>query len=439
MTQPAPSRPLAGRRVLLVVSGGIAAYKALELIRLLVTRGCAVSCVLTRSGAQFVTPLSIQALTGEAVHADLFSLTEESEMGHIALSRSADLIVVCPASADILARMAAGLADDLATTLLLATDTAVLAAPAMNVRMWEHPATVANLALLRRRGLHLVGPDEGVMACNEFGPGRLAEPAAILAAITALLDGAEAAPLPAAGPSPLAGRHALVTAGPTHEPIDPVRYLANRSSGKQGYAIAAALAARGARVTLVSGPVRLDTPAGVVRVMVNTAEQMHAACLAALPADVAVLVAAVGDWRVQQVSPGKLKKQPGSPPPVLALTANPDILAELSHAGPSRPELVVGFAAETDDLILHASAKRLRKGCDWMLANDVGLPPGSAGNAGGVMGGDENEVHLLTDEGTEDWPRLGKQAVADRLADRIALRLGTPEQARPGAVAERLG
>ncbi len=439
MTQPTASRPLAGRRVLLVVSGGIAAYKALELIRLLVTRGCAVSCVLTRSGAQFVTPLSIQALTGEPVHADLFSLTEESEMGHIALSRSADLIVICPASADILARMAAGLADDLATTLLLATDTAVLAAPAMNVRMWEHPATLANLALLRSRGLHLVGPDEGVMACNEFGPGRLAEPAAILAAITASLDGSKAAspPLPAAGPPPLAGRHALVTAGPTHEPIDPVRYLANRSSGKQGYAIAGALAARGARVTLVSGPVRLDAPVGVVRVMVDTAEQMHAACLAALPADVAVLAAAVGDWRVQQVSPGKLKKQPGSSPPVLALIANPDILADLSHAGPSRPELVVGFAAETDDLILHASAKRLRKGCDWMLANDVSLPAGG----GGIMGGDENQVHLLTDEGTEDWPRLGKQAVADRLADRIAVRLGRPAQARPssGAVAERLG
>lgn len=399
---------VSGRRILLVVSGGIAAYKSLELIRLLTKDGFHVSCVLTRAGAQFVTPLSLQALTGEPVQADLFSLTEESEMGHITLSRSADLIVVCPASADILARMAAGLADDLATTLLLATDTPVLVAPAMNVRMWEHPATKANIGLLRARGVHIVGPDEGVMACNEFGAGRLAEPPAILAAIAGLLGGRGPA-----GTSRLSGRHVLVTAGPTHEPIDPVRYLANRSSGKQGYAIAGALALRGARVTLVSGPVTLAAPAGVDCILVETAREMHAACEAALPADIAVLAAAVGDWRVETVSSAKLKKQPGSPPPALALVANPDILALLSAAGPARPALVVGFAAETDDIIAHATAKRLRKGCDWILANDVGPE-------GGVMGGDENQVHLITDLGIEDWPRLGKQAVAERLAERIA-------------------
>ncbi len=410
---------LAGKRVLLVIGGGIAAYKALELIRLLVTRGCRVSCVLTRSGAHFVTPLSIQALSGEPVHGDLFSLTEESEMGHIALSRSADLIVVCPASADILARTAAGLADDLATTLLLATDTTVLAAPAMNVRMWEHPATRANLATLRGRGVQMVGPDEGAMACNEFGFGRLAEPAAILAAILPLLRPPQ--------DLPLAGRRILVTAGPTHEPIDPVRYLANRSSGKQGYAIAGALAARGASVTLVSGPVTLAAPAGVGHTMVETAEQMYATCMAALPVDVAVLAAAVSDWRVQPVSRHKLKKRTGSSPPAFALVLNPDILADLSRAGPSRPGLVVGFAAETGHLVAEAAAKRLRKGCDWMLANDVGPD----GVMGGVMGGDENQVHLITAEGVEDWPRLGKQVVADRLADRIVSRIASPEVARP--------
>ena len=406
---------LAGRRVLLIVSGGIAAYKALELIRLLRAQDCAISCVLTRAGAQFVTPLSIQALTGEPVHTDLFSLTEESEMGHIALSRSADLLIVCPASADILARMAAGLADDLATTLLLATDTAVLAAPAMNVRMWQHPATQANLATLRRRQVHMVGPDEGVMDCNEYGPSRLAEPPTILRAIADLLS-----PVPAA--MPLAGRHALVTAGPTHEPVDPVRYLANRSSGKQGYAIAAALAAGGARVSLVSGPVALEAPAGVTRILVETGQQMHAACEAALPADIAVLAAAVGDWRMESVSPGKLKKKAGAPPPSLSLTANPDILADLSQSGPMRPHLVVGFAAETENVVANATAKRLRKGCDWILANDVG-----AGS--GIMGGDQNQVHLITATGIENWPRLEKQKVATLLADRIAAYFSqSPEQ-----------
>ncbi len=398
---------LHGRRVLLIVSGGIAAYKSLELIRLLTRGGCAVGCVLTEAGAQFVTPLSLQALSGQPVHTALWSLTEESEMGHIALSRSADLLVVCPASADILARMATGQAGDLATTLLLATDTKVLVAPAMNVRMWTHPATRANLDTLRARGVHVVGPEEGVMACNEFGPGRLAEPADIVSAIAALL------PSRGAVPQDLAGRHALVTAGPTHEPIDPVRYLANRSSGRQGYAIAEALAARGAGVTLVSGPTALPASAGVARVAVETACEMLDACRAALPADIAVLTAAVADWRVETVAAAKLKKRPGLPPPPLALVLNPDILAELSVPGPSRPRLVVGFAAETDALLAHAAEKRLRKGCDWIVANDVGA-------AGGVMGGAENEVHLITGAGTESWPRLDKRAVAQRLAARIA-------------------
>ena len=392
--------------MLLIISGGIAAYKSLELIRLLRARDIVVDCVLTRSGARFVTPLSVQALSGTPVHGELFSLTEESEMGHIALSRSADLVVVCPASADLLARMAAGIADDLATTLLLATDTKVLVAPAMNVRMWEHPATQANLAILRGRGIHMVGPDEGAMACNEFGRGRLAEPADILEAILSRLASGRL----------LAGRRALVTAGSTHEPIDAVRYLANRSSGKQGYAIATQLAEQGADVTLVSGPVGLDAPAGVRRIMVETAVEMQLACEAALPADVAVLAAAVGDWRVASVMPGKLKKQPGSPPPDLALIANPDILAGLSASGSRRPRLVVGFAAETDDIIAHATAKRARKGCDWIVANDVGAHTG-------IMGGDENRIHLIDDAGVEDWQRMAKHEVARRLVERIARHL----------------
>ena len=406
---------MAGRRVLLIVSGGIAAYKSLELIRLLTARGCAVSCVLTTGGAQFVTPLSLQALTGEPVHAELFSLTGESEMGHIALSRSADLIVVCPASANILAGMAAGLSNDLATTLLLATDAPVLVAPAMNVRMWEHPATRANLAVLQARGIHVVGPEEGVMACNEFGYGRLAEPPAILAAIAALLSPPDAR---------LAGVHALVTAGPTHEPIDPVRYIANASSGKQGYAVAGALAALGARVTLVSGPVALPAPAGCQRIMVDTADAMRAACEAALPADIAVLAAAVGDWRVDSVAASKLKKRPGEPPPSLTLVANPDILALLSQPDPRRPRLVVGFAAETTDVVAEAIAKRQRKGCDWMLANDVST-------ATGIMGGDENQIHLITDAGSEAWPRLSKAAVSERLALRIATELNHHPRTEP--------
>ncbi|MBV8612308.1 MAG: bifunctional phosphopantothenoylcysteine decarboxylase/phosphopantothenate--cysteine ligase CoaBC, partial [Acetobacteraceae bacterium] len=394
---------LDGSRVLLIVSGGIAAYKALELIRLLRGRGCAVTCVLTEAGARFVTPLSLQALSESKVYTELFSLTDESEMGHIQLSRSADLLVVAPASANILARMAAGLADDLASTLLLATDKPVLVAPAMNVRMWSHPATEANMALLSSRGVRVVGPDEGPMACHEFGPGRLAEPPAILAAIEDML----------APEQPLRGRHVLVTSGPTHEPIDPVRYIANRSSGRQGSAIAAALARLGARVTLVSGPVSVTPPAGVVLQRVETAEEMLAGCLQALPADAAVCAAAVADWRVARRSESKLKKTPGGNPPVLELVPNPDILATLSRAGPLRPLLVVGFAAETDALMANAVEKRRRKGCDWILANDVS--PES-----GIMGGADNAVHLITADGVEDWPRMPKAAVAERLARRMA-------------------
>ncbi len=394
---------LAGRRVLLIVSGGIAAFKALELVRLLRKSGCDVTCVLTKGGAQFVTPLSLQALSENHVYQDLFSLTDESAMGHIQLSRSADLVVVAPASANLLARMAAGLADDLAATLLLATDKRVLVAPAMNVRMWSHPATMANMATLAARGVSFVGPDVGAMACNEFGAGRLSEPPAILAAIAALLS----------APKPLAGKHALVTSGPTHEPIDPVRYIANRSSGRQGHAIAAALAALGARVTLVSGPVTVSDPAGVKVVNIETAAQMLAACQAALPADIAVFAAAVADWRVTGAAGQKMKKTPGGAPPVLDLTPNPDILATLAAAGPQRPALVVGFAAETHELRRHAEDKRRRKNADWIVANDVNP-------ATGIMGGSENEIHLVTAAGIEDWPRLAKDEVATRLAARIA-------------------
>ena len=392
------------RHVLLIVAGGIAAFKALELVRLLRREGCTVTAVLTAGGAQFVTPLSLQALTESRVYSELFSLTDESEMGHIQLSRAADLVVVAPASADILAKMAAGLADDLASTLLLATDKRVLVAPAMNVRMWQHPATVANMATLAARGVAVVGPDEGPMACGEFGPGRLAEPPTILAAIADML---------APRARPLAGRHVLVTSGPTHEPIDPVRYIANRSSGRQGHAIAAALAGLGARVTLVSGPVAVPDPPGADVRHVETAAQMLAACEAALPADAAVCAAAVADWRVAHAAGQKIKKVPGAPPPAIDLAPNPDILATLSTAGPRRPRLVVGFAAETEAVERHAAEKRARKGCDWIVANDV-----SAGS--GVMGGTENEVYLVTATGSEHWPRAAKEAVARRLAARIA-------------------
>ena len=401
--------PVKTKSVLLIVGGGIAAYKALELVRLLVRAGIGVRPVLTAAGAQFVTPLSLSALAGKPVHQDLFSLTEEAEMGHIQLSRAADLVVVAPATADLMAKAAAGLAPDLATTALLATDKPVLMAPAMNVRMWRHPATQRNLATLAADGVRFVGPEDGAMACGEFGPGRMAEPEAILAAILAQLEG------PA--DRPLAGRRVLVTAGPTHEPIDPVRYIANRSSGKQGYAIAGALAALGAEVTLVSGPTALAAPAGVRRVNVETARQMLDAARAALPADAAVMVAAVADWRPSAVAERKVKKGAAATPPALALEENPDILATLSRPGPDRPALVVGFAAETDEVIPHAVAKRGRKGCDWIVANDV---------SGDVMGGDANTVSVVTAEGVDSWPVLSKDEVARRLARRIAETLSRP-------------
>lgn len=393
-----------GRRVLLIVSGGIAAYKSLELIRLLRTDGINVRCVLTAGGAQFVTPLSLAALSEDDVYSELFSLTDEARMGHIQLSRDADLVVVAPASADILAKMATGRADDLATTVLLATDKPVLAAPAMNVRMWHHPANQANLATLQEWGVHLVGPDEGAMACGEFGLGRLAEPPDILRAIKGLLaDG------------PLRGRRALVTSGPTHEPIDPVRYIANRSSGRQGHAIAAALAAAGAETVLVSGPTELADPPGLQAIHVETAEQMLAACQQALPADVAVCAAAVADWRVADRANQKLKKTEDRPLPSLTLAENPDILASLSQQGRDRPPLVVGFAAETENLVAHARAKLDRKGCDWIVANDVS--PES-----GTFGGSDNQVTLIkANNGSGDgWPAMSKQQVADRLVSEIS-------------------
>jgi phosphopantothenoylcysteine decarboxylase / phosphopantothenate---cysteine ligase len=388
------------RKILLIVSGGIAAYKALELIRLATKAGYGVTCVLTKAGAQFVTPLSLQALSEAKVYTDLFSLTDESEMGHIELSRAADLVVVAPATADILAKMAAGLADDLASTLLLATDKRVLVAPAMNVRMWEHAATRANMKLLESRGVLVVPPYEGPMACGEYGPGRLAEPPVILAAIEAALGVGGA----------LAGRRAIVTSGPTHEPLDPVRYIANRSSGKQGHAIASALAALGAQVTLVSGPVAIPDPPGVAVVHVETAAEMLAAVEKALPAEIAVFAAAVGDWRAAETAAQKIKKTGGAPP-ALQLAENPDILARISASGPNRPRLVVGFAAETETLAAFAAEKRVRKGCDWIVANNVG--------GTGIMGGEENEVLLITAAGTEAWPKMDKRALAVKLADKI--------------------
>jgi len=387
------------KRILLIVGGGIAAYKACELIRLVRKAGGAVRCVLTAGGAQFVTPMTLAALSEQPVHTSLWDLKDEAEMGHIQLSREADLVVVCPATADLMAKMAAGIADDLATTLLLATDKPVLAVPAMNVRMWGHAATIRNVARLRADGVTVLEPGEGPMACGEYGPGRLPEPEAILAAIQA-----------ASGVSGrLAGKHILVTAGPTHEPIDPVRYIANRSSGKQGFAIAGALAALGARVTLVAGPVNLVTPPGVARVDVETAVEMARAVEAALAADAAVMVAAVADWRVEP-SGQKIKKRADGVAPPLGLAENPDILASLA-ASAKRPGLLIGFAAETQDVVALATAKRAKKGCDWIVANDV---------SGDVMGGAENEVHLITADGVESWDRLSKEDVANRLASRIA-------------------
>jgi len=395
---------LSGKRILLIIGGGIAAYKSLDLIRRLRAGGAMVRCILTSGGAQFVTPLSVASLSGDKVYSELFDLMNEAEMGHIQLSRDADLLVVAPATADLMAKMAHGLCDDLATTALLATDKPVLIAPAMNVRMWGHAATRRNLATLRGDGVTVIGPNEGDMACGEFGPGRMAEPDEIVAAVTAML---------APTARPLSGLRALVTSGPTHEPIDPVRYIANRSSGKQGHAIAAALSALGAETVLVSGPVQEAPPSGVSVRKVETACDMLAACKDAGRFDIAVCAAAVADWRAETASSGKIKKRNDGSTPKLALAENPDILKTLSAANGMRPRLVVGFAAETSDVVKHAKEKRARKGCDWIVANDVSPETG-------IMGGDFNTVHLLTGDGVEDWQPMSKTEVARRLARRIA-------------------
>ena len=399
-----------GKKILLLIGGGIAAYKSLELIRLLVRQGGQVQVVLTRAAREFITPLSAAALSGNRVYSDLFDLTGETEMGHIQLSRDADLIIVAPATADLMAKAAHGLANDLASTVLLATDTPALMAPAMNVRMWEHKATRRNYRTLRADGMAFVGPDEGEMACGEFGPGRMAEPQAILEAAHALLSGAGGEPL-------LAGRRIIITSGPTHEPIDPVRYIANRSSGKQGKALAEALVSLGAEVVFITGPTSLPPPRGARVIAVETARDMLRETEAALPADAAILAAAVADWRVAGNTGQQIKKTGRDAPPALKLVENPDILATISALpAPRRPELVIGFAAETQDILDNAAAKRARKGCDWIVANDVSA-------SGGVMGGDENEVHILDDSGIESWPRLSKTGVASRLARRMATAL----------------
>jgi phosphopantothenoylcysteine decarboxylase/phosphopantothenate--cysteine ligase len=395
---------LSGKHILLIIGGGIAAYKSLDLIRRLRERGARVTPVLTRAGEEFVTPLSVSALTGVKVFRDLFDLGDEAEMGHIQLSRAADLLVVAPATADLMAKMAQGAANDLASTLLLATDTPVLLAPAMNVRMWQHPATQRNIATLRGDGIAMVGPNDGDMACGEFGPGRMAEPLEIVAAVEAQL-----------GEGPLKGKRILVTSGPTHEPIDPVRYIANRSSGAQGTAIARALAAMGAEVVFVTGPADVPPPEGVEVVAVQTAKEMLAAVEQALPADAGVFAAAVADWHVEGAGDRKLKKSKDGLP-TLSFAENPDILKTISQRSEGRPRLVVGFAAETNDVLAHATAKRARKGCDWIVANDVSP-------ATGIMGGSENAVTLITEDATEDWPRMSKDAVATRLAARIAAAL----------------
>ena len=399
---------LQDRRILLIISGGIAAYKCLDLIRRLRERGAAVRCIMTAAAKHFVTPLSVASLSEDKVYTDLWSLTDESEMGHIRLSREADLVVVAPATADLIARMATGLADDLATTALLAADKPVLIAPAMNAMMWAHPATRANIATLERHSVTRVGPGSGELACGEVGAGRMAEPAEILAAIERAL----------ARDVRLAGKRALVTSGPTREPIDPVRYISNHSSGKQGHAIAAALAALGANTVLVSGPTQEPSPAGVKLVLVETAAEMLAACEAALPVHIAVMAAAVADWRVETALRHKLKKDGGGAP-VLCLVENPDILSTIAQRGNDRPALVIGFAAETDDVVENARSKRLRKRCDWILANDVS--PGTS-----TFGGDSNKIHLVDGDQVEDWPLMTKREVAARLAERIAQRLPQP-------------
>ncbi len=396
-----------GKRILLIVAGGIAAYKTPDLVRRLREKGAIVRCILTKGGEQFITPLTLSAVSGQPVHQDIFSLTEESEMGHIRLAKEADLVIIAPATADILARMAAGMANDLATTALLATGAPVLAAPAMNTRMWLNPATQANLVTLQGRGVRFVGPGEGDLACGDTGPGRMSEVMEIVAAAEDVLN----------GPRPLSGIKALVTSGPTYEPIDPVRYISNRSSGKQGHAIAAALADLGAQVTLITGPVRLPDPPGVETVHIESAREMLGAALGRLPVDVAVCAAAVADWTVSNASKEKRKKDASGQPPPIELTPNPDILATLSERGTARPRLVVGFAAETEKLLEHAMSKLERKGCDWILANDVSP-------ASGTFGGDSNKIHLITPQGVDEWPRMSKLAVAELLARRIAEKLG---------------
>ncbi len=418
------------KRVLLIVSGGIAAYKALELVRLLKRQGVAVRAVMTKSAAEFVTPLSMGVMTEDQVYGDMFDLKEEREIGHIQLSRQADLVVICPATANILAKMAAGIADDLATTILLATDKPVLAVPAMNVRMWNHPATQRNLAQLRADGVHIMNPDEGAMACGEFGPGRLPEPPVVAEQIcsmlgvpfnTQLASGRSPTTMPSATPltaqpdfadvdhRPLFGKRVLVTAGPTHEAIDPVRYIANRSSGRQGFAIAAAAADLGAEVVLIAGPVHLPTPPGVLRIDVETALEMQAEVDKALPVDAAIMVAAVADWRAAQAPDQKIKKDGNAIPP-LALTENPDILASLAMHK-QRPKLVIGFAAETENIIAHAQAKLAKKGCDWIVANDV---------SGDVMGGENNAFHIVTKAGVDSWLESPKDVIARKLMEKVA-------------------
>ena len=418
------------KRILLIVTGGIAAYKSLELVRLLKRQGIAVRAVMTKSAAEFVTPLSMAVMTEDQVYGHMFDLKEESEIGHIQLSRQADLIVVCPATANIIAKMAAGIADDLATTILLATDKPVLAVPAMNVRMWNHRATQRNLTQLRADGVHIMAPDEGAMACGEFGPGRLPEPPAVAEQICAMLGQAFNAALtagrspttvPSAAPRaaqpdfadikhrPLFGKHVLVTAGPTHEAIDPVRYIANRSSGRQGFAIAAAAADLGAEVTLIAGPVHLETPPGVIRINVETALEMQAEVEKALPVDAAIMVAAVADWRAAQAPDQKIKKD-GDAIPALVLTENPDILASLA-THKHRPKLLIGFAAETEKIVDHAQTKLTKKGCDWIVANDV---------SGDVMGGENNAFHIVTKDGVDSWPESPKDVIARKLMEKVA-------------------
>ena len=404
---------LANKRILLIISGGIAAFKAIDLIRLLKKEGASVKAILTQSATEFVTPLTVSTLSGEPALTALFDLTREAEIGHIELSRDADLLVVAPATANLLAKMAHGLADDLASTTLLATDKPVLVAPAMNVRMWEHEATRRNVARLAADGVHFVGPDHGIMACNEEGPGRLSEPDDILAAIAGLVDDA---------PKPLAGRHVLITAGPTHEPIDPVRYIANRSSGKQGYALATAAQQAGARVTLVSGPVSLTPPAGVNWISVETAAEMHEAVKTALPADVAIMAAAVADWKVANQGAEKIKKQADGRLPALEFEENPDIARFVGTHPGQRPGLVIGFAAETEHLVDHASAKLEKKGLDWIIANDVSPHTG-------IMGGDRNEIKMISASGIEAWSDMPKNDVARRIIDRIAGQLGPKDDA----------